>query len=116
MTPPRAGRPGGRTDAIYACTSMAPPTRCSQAWRDGDATVGGAGHRSAGEPRRRVARLAPRLVELCFQTAGVAELAIDGSLGLAPAGPSDQVAPGAAEATARWAVVTTGEAGGSTPS
>ena len=55
---------------------------------------------------------APRLVELCFQTAGVAELAAAGSLGLPRRIRRLQVAPAATEATARWAVVTTGEAGG----
>jgi hypothetical protein len=55
---------------------------------------------------------APRLVELCFQTAGVAELATDGTLGLPLRVRRLQVAPGAAEATGLAAVVTAGEAGG----
>ena len=54
---------------------------------------------------------APRLVESCFQTAGLAELAAVGSLGLPRQVRRLQVAPGISEAAARWAVVTTGEAG-----
>ena len=48
---------------------------------------------------------------LCFQTAGLAELATVGSLGLPRQVRRLQIAPGIAEAAARWAVVTTGEAG-----
>ena len=83
-------------------------------WRDGDATVGELATDLPAEPRTGRGPLvaAPRLVELCFQTAGVAELAADGSLGLPRRVRRLQVAPGAAEAAARWAVVTAGEAGG----
>ena len=83
-------------------------------WRDGDATVG----ELAGEPAGRATRAgalvaAPRLVELCFQTAGVAQLATDGDARPAAAGaPAGGSAGGGGGGSARWAVTTAGEGGG----
>ena len=95
-----AGRPRRRLPTTStACSSTAPPTRCWPAsWRDGDATVGElAADLPANHARAEPLVAAPRLVELCFQTAGVAELATDGSLGLPRRVRRLQVAPGAAE-------------------
>ena len=84
------------------------------AWGEGGTAVGQmatelvANHNPDTEPL--VA--APRLVELCFQTAGLPAMAADGSLGLPARVRRVQVAPGATEAAARWAVVTPGEDGG----
>ena len=55
---------------------------------------------------------APRLVELCFQTAGVAELASAGSLGLPSRVRRLEVAPSAPETEGCRAIVTAGETGG----
>ena len=50
-------------------------------------------------------------MELCFQTAGVAQLATDGTLGLPPRVRRIEFADGAAETSARWAVTTAGDGG-----
>jgi hypothetical protein len=102
-------------EAIYSVYFHGPAYQVLAAvWRDGDATVG----EFASElPANHVADAgpllsAPRLIELCFQTAGVAELAAAGSLGLPRRIRRVQVARAATESAARWAVVTTGEADG----
>ena len=100
-----AGRPARSPHPTpsTACTSTAPPTRC---WPASGET---ATQPSANWPPSLPANhapdadslvAAPRLVELCFQTAGVAELAADGSLGLPRRVRRLQVAPAAAEADA----------------
>ncbi len=116
MAPPRS--PAGAVvppDAIYQVYFHGPAYQVlAGAWRDGEATVGAlapdlpANHAPAGGPLAA----APRLVELCFQTAGVAELAAAGSLGLPRRVRRLEVAPDATESAARWAVVTTGQTGG----
>ena len=92
MTPPRAPAvPVAAPDAIYQ--RVLPRTRLPGARRRlaVKATPPSAqlatelppNHTPDGDPLAA----APRLVELCFQTAGVAELAADGSLGLPASGP-----------------------------
>jgi hypothetical protein len=115
-TPPR--QPDGQAvtpEAIYSVYFHGPAYRVlAGVWRDDAATVGEfatelpASHAADGGSLI----IAPRLIELCFQTAGVAELAAAGSLGLPRQVRRVQVAPAATESAARWAVVTTGEAGG----
>jgi len=54
------------------------------AWRDGDTTVGLYSHDlpSGHEPSKQPLTMAPRLVELCFQTAGVWEIGTTGRMAL----------------------------------
>jgi hypothetical protein len=113
FSPPSAAGPVAAPDDIYRVFFHGPAYQVlAGVWRDGDATVGEfalelpAGHQGGS----LVA--APRLVELCFQTAGVAQLATDGALGLPRRVGRLQVASGASEAEARWAVTTAGEGGG----
>jgi hypothetical protein len=117
MMPPRVPRrPGVSHDAIYRVYFHGPAYQVlAGAWRDEDVTVG----ESATDelPANNTADdgslvAAPRLVELCFQTAGVAELATDGTLGLPHRIRSLDVAQGATESAASLAVVTAGESGG----
>jgi hypothetical protein len=86
----------------------------ARAWRDGDTTVGelATGLPANHAPVSGPLVAAPRLVELCFQTAGVAELADAGSLGLPRHVRRLEVTPAASEAQARWAVVTPSPGGG----
>jgi NADP-dependent 3-hydroxy acid dehydrogenase YdfG len=106
--------PVAAPDAIYRIYFHGPAYRVlAGAWRDGDRTIGElatdlpANHAPSSAPLLA----APRLVELCFQTAGVAELAVHGTLGLPARVRSIHIAPGATEAAARWAVVTAGADG-----
>ena len=115
MPPPIPGGPAVAPDAIYRVYFHGPAYQVlAGVRRDGDATVGElatdlpTNHAPGSGPFAAV----PRLVELCFQTAGVAELAAAGSLGLPRRVRRLQVAPAATETAARWAVVTAGEAGG----
>jgi hypothetical protein len=116
MTPP--GPPDRRAvapNAIYDVYFHGPAYQVlAGVWRHGDATVGELATELPANHAADAGSLvtAPRLIELCFQTAGVAELAAAGSLGLPRRIRRLQVAPAATEAKARWAVVTTGEAGG----
>jgi hypothetical protein len=82
--------------------------------RDADTTVGelADGLPANHVPPEQPLVAAPRLVELCFQTAGVVELATDGTLGLPHRVRRVQVAPRAAETAGLVAIVSTGEAGG----
>jgi hypothetical protein len=102
-------------DAIYEVYFHGPAYQVlAGVWRQGSATVG---ELATNLPPNHPADagslvIAPRLVELCFQTAGVAELATAGTLGLPRSIRRIRVAQAATEAAARWAVVTTGEAGG----
>ena len=74
----RAAPAGPRVDAprtSTGSTSTVPPTRCSSGvWRDGDRVVGLLAARPARRTTRRRSRRSrwrPRLIELCFQTAGI---------------------------------------------
>ncbi len=112
---PQAG-PLVTAEAIYRVYFHGPAYQVlAGVWRNEETTIGEfaadlpANHAGgSGSPLL----IAPRLIELCFQTAGVAELAVDGSLGLPKRFRRLQVAPDASEATARHAVVTAGAAGG----
>jgi NAD(P)-dependent dehydrogenase (short-subunit alcohol dehydrogenase family) len=109
--PPRNG-PILTPDAIYKVFFHGPAYQViARAWRDGEATMGD----MAGDlPPSHVGGslvAAPRLVELCFQTAGVAQLAADGTLGLPSRVRRLEVASGAAETTNCWASTTVGESG-----
>jgi hypothetical protein len=100
-------------DAIYKVFFHGPAYRVlARAWRDGDMTVG----QLAGDlpPNHTGGPLvvAPRLVELCFQTAGVAQLAEDGTLGLPSKVRRLEVASGADDAVQCWAQTTTSDSGG----
>jgi hypothetical protein len=113
--PPPSAEHVVTADAIYRVYFHGPAYRVlAGVWRSEETTVGElaadlpANHAAGSGPLL----IAPRLVELCFQTAGVAELAVDGSLGLPKRFRRLQVAPDASEATARHAVVTAGAAGG----
>ena len=67
-------------EAIYASTSTAPPTRCSTGPGEATATWSGGSRGPAARSRaggRADLIAAPRLIELCFQTAGVFELGTD---------------------------------------
>ena len=96
-------------DAIYAIYFHGPGFRVlASAWRDGDVTVGALaadlpslGIDSAG------LSTSPRLVELCFQTAGLCELADHGRFGL-PAAVDELVVhrPDPDATGERWALVT----------
>jgi hypothetical protein len=114
-TPEPPDRQAVTPEAIYSVYFHGPAYQVlAGVWRDDDATVG----EFASElPANHAADagsllIAPRLIELCFQTAGVAELAAAGSLGLPRRIRRVQVAQAATESAARWAVVTTGEADG----
>ena len=116
VTPPGPpDRQAVAPDAIYDVFFHGPAYQVlAGVWRDGDATVGELATELPANHAADAGSLvtAPRLVELCFQTAGVAELATAGTLGLPRRVRRLQVAPAATETAARWAVVTTGEAGG----
>ena len=84
--PPTRGARRGRTARpSTGSTSTAPPTRCSSA--PGERTASG---RARSRPTCRPptsrpgqpTEIAPRLIELCFQTAGVWELGTVGRMGL----------------------------------
>jgi NADP-dependent 3-hydroxy acid dehydrogenase YdfG len=112
--PPRA--PAGHVvapDAIYRVYFHGPAYQVlAGVWRDREATVGElATDLPVGHAGGSLVA-APRLVELCFQTAGVAELAADGTLGLPRRVRRIQLASAASETTRAWAVVTAGESGG----
>jgi len=110
---PPAGEVVGR-DAVYDVYFHGPAYQVLEAaWRADGAVVG----RLAGSlppnhaPTEAPIRFAPRLVELCFQTAGVWELGTSGRMAL-PAGIDRVVAfGGAAEADGLHAVVTPGADG-----
>jgi NADP-dependent 3-hydroxy acid dehydrogenase YdfG len=110
-SPPDA--PVLKPDDIYKVFFHGPAYQVlARAWRDGDTTVG----ELAGDlpPNHTGGSLvaAPRLVELCFQTAGVAQLAADGTLGLPSKVRRLEVASGADDTTACWAGTTTSDSGG----
>jgi NADP-dependent 3-hydroxy acid dehydrogenase YdfG len=100
-------------DGIYKLFFHGPAYQVlARAWRDGETTVGElAGDLPPNNNTGGSLLAAPRLVELCFQTAGVAELAADGTLGLPAKVRRLEVASAADETTGCWAVTTTSESG-----
>ena len=96
-------------DAIYGIFFHGPAYRVLDAeWRDAERAVGRlapnlpANHEPADQPTRT----APRLVELCFQTAGVLELGTTGRMALPTHVDRVESSPGATDTGPRWAVVT----------
>ncbi|HEX7521242.1 MAG TPA: SDR family NAD(P)-dependent oxidoreductase [Acidimicrobiia bacterium] len=96
-------------DAIYGIFFHGPAYRVLDAeWRDAEHAVGRltpnlpANHEPADQPTRT----APRLVELCFQTAGVLELGTTGRMALPTHVDRVESSPGATDTGPRWAVVT----------
>ena len=87
-TTERVNLPGDavvKSDSIYQIYFHGPAYRVlERAWRDGKKIVGQfamdlpANH----APAERSLLMAPRLIELCFQTAGLCEIATDGRMGL----------------------------------
>jgi NADP-dependent 3-hydroxy acid dehydrogenase YdfG len=116
VTPPaEPDGPVAGPDAIYRVFFHGPAYQVlAGVWRDGDAAVGELATELPPnhDPEHGSVVTSPRLVELCFQTAGIAQLAREGSLGLPHHVARVQVVPGVPESAARWAVVTPGEAGG----
>jgi hypothetical protein len=91
---------GVAAEDVYRIYFHGPAYRVlERVWRDGDRVVGlMAGGLPPGHlPAERPARLAPRLIELCFQTAGIAEIARTGRMGLPDR--IEQVTAGAANET-----------------
>jgi hypothetical protein len=91
---------GVAAEDVYRIYFHGPAYRVlERVWRDGDRVVGlMAGGLPPGHlPAERPARLAPRLIELCFQTAGIAEIARTGRMGLPDR--IEQVIAGAANET-----------------
>ena len=96
-------------DAIYGIYFHGPAYRVLDAvWRDDERAVGRlapnlpANHEPADQPTRT----APRLVELCFQTAGVLELGTTGCMALPTHVDRVESSPGAVDTGPCWAVVT----------
>ncbi len=110
--PDPAGRVVGADD-IYRIFFHGPAYQVlTGVWRDGDRTVGElAGGLPAGHAGGMLVA-APRLVEACFQTAGIAGMATDGGLGLPRRLRRVELAACAAEGPGLRAVTTAGGAGG----
>ena len=90
--PPTPARPASVTTAVYGVYFHGPAYQVlEQAWRDNGQLVGRfAGELPANhEPASQTTEIAPRLIELCFQTAGMWEL---GSVG--PDGAANPRRPG----------------------
>jgi hypothetical protein len=114
-TPPQPADRVATPDAIYRVFFHGPAYQVlAGVWRDGDTTVGElAGSLPADHsPVDVPLAVTPRSVELCFQTAGVAQLATDHTLGLPQRVRRIEFADGAAETSARWAMTTGGDGGG----
>jgi hypothetical protein len=76
---------GVAADDVYRIYFHGPAYRVlERVWRDGDRVVGLMAHGlpPGHLPAEHPTRLAPRLIELCFQTAGIAEIARTGRMGL----------------------------------
>ena len=79
------GRPAVGRDDVYAIYFHGPAYQVlDEAWRTG---AGAAGRFAAGlpanhEPQERATVAEPRLIELCFQTAGIEEMGTTGMMGL----------------------------------
>ncbi len=78
-----------------------------RAWRDGDAAVGAlaGGLPPNHEPADRSTSMAPRLVELCFQTEGILALGTTGQMALPHHVGRVMVRPGARDDQPCWAIV-----------
>jgi len=102
-------------DAVYGVYFHGPAYQVlEQAWQDNGHLVGRfAGELPANhEPASQPTEIAPRLIELCFQTAGVWELASEGRMAL-PTHVDRVVRYASAKKPSRlWAVVTPQEGGG----
>jgi NAD(P)-dependent dehydrogenase (short-subunit alcohol dehydrogenase family) len=102
-------------DAVYGVYFHGPAYQVlEQAWRDNGQLVGRfAGELPANhEPASQTTEIAPRLIELCFQTAGMWELASEGRMAL-PTHVDRVVRYASAKKPSRlWAVVTPREGGG----
>jgi NADP-dependent 3-hydroxy acid dehydrogenase YdfG len=115
VAPPQPGGPVATPDDIYRLFFHGPAYRVlGRVWRERDTTVGelAAGLPADHAPMSTALVAVPRLVELCFQTAGVAQLATDGTLGLPRRVRRIELAGGAAETSARWAVTSASDGGG----
>jgi hypothetical protein len=111
--PTRTGT-GAPPDAIYQVFFHGPAYQVlAGVWRDGNSAVGELAPDLPADrdPESAPLLAVPRLVELCFQTAGVAQLATEGTLGLPLRVHRVEVASGASESAARWAVTGDGDAG-----
>jgi acyl transferase domain-containing protein/acyl carrier protein len=122
---PPAAPAGGAVDRgdLYRVYFHGPAYQVvERAWRDGDRTMGLLAADLPGDREPAGARLLtpPRLVELCFQTAGVRELGTKGLMGLPervgrvrfPRGEGGPLPGSNGDAAARlWAVVRPAEAG-----
>ena len=76
---------GVAADDVYRIYFHGPAYRVlERVWRDGDRVVGLMAHGlpPGHVPAEHPTRLAPRLIELCFQTAGIAEIARTGRMAL----------------------------------
>jgi hypothetical protein len=88
VTVPAPGLPVGSTKEaadIYSVYFHGPAYRVlERAWSDGNRILGqmAAGLPSDHEPSEQPMLMAPRLMELCFQTAGIWELGVRGRAGL----------------------------------
>ena len=106
---------GVNHDAVYDVYFHGPAYQVlDQAWRDNGQLVGRfAGELPANhEPASQTTEIAPRLIELCFQTAGVWELASEGRMAL-PTHVDRVVRYASAKKPSRlWAVVTPQDGGG----
>ncbi len=97
------------SDAIYGIFFHGPAYRVLDAeWRDAERAVGRLAPNLPPnhEPPDQPTRTSPRLVELCFQTAGVLELGTTGRMALPTHVDRVESSPGATDTGPRWAVVT----------
>ena len=95
---------GVAADDIYRIYFHGPAYRVlERVWRDGDRVVGLMADPLPPDhlPAECPTRLAPRLIELCFQTAGIAEIARTGRMGLPER--IDRVVPGSSDEAAEAA-------------
>jgi NAD(P)-dependent dehydrogenase (short-subunit alcohol dehydrogenase family) len=114
VTPPGDGGEGVGRDAVYRVYFHGPAYQVlDSAWRDDGHIVGRLAEQLPAdhEPVESPIEFVPRLIELCFQTAGVWELGTAGRMGLPTRVErvvryADADAPGAL-----WAVVTPREGG-----
>jgi NAD(P)-dependent dehydrogenase (short-subunit alcohol dehydrogenase family) len=109
-TPP--GAPNGSTVAaadVYRVYFHGPAYQVvERAWRDGDWIVGqmAASLPDDHQPADRPLAMAPRLIELCFQTAGLWEMGVEGRMGLPHQVRSVSVSHAAEAAGPLYAIVT----------
>ena len=88
LTVTAPARPNGaiiEAASIYSLYFHGPAYQVvGQAWRDGDRIIGqmAEGLPSNHQPPELTTLIAPRLIELCFQTAGLWEMGLEGRMGL----------------------------------